>query len=343
MKRITYKKVYTRDVTQIIEQAWCTTLDIHRDSLGLSKYDGIIQSLHYMHGGMTEIWENSTWTSDLMDKILEKNRQNSELFDTYTTAHQARVDALKDYWVKGFVTDTRELVNIVDSVFKTMYYFDWMYYSALDERTPASVRDKALKMREQDVYFDETDKFIRKSLLAIYPHLAGYEQGILRAEIENPPTPEVLQERWRHFVVVGEHSNFVGTLEEYQLAHPELLFEELIVPVGITELTGQVGGKGFARGRVRIMRRKEQIGEAEEGDILVASMTTLDFVPAMRKAAAIVTDEGGIMCHAAIVARELKKPCVIGTKFATQVLHDGDLVEVDAEKGTVRILEKNHD
>ncbi|MEI6730852.1 MAG: PEP-utilizing enzyme, partial [Pseudomonadota bacterium] len=59
--------------------------------------------------------------------------------------------------------------------------------------------------------------------------------------------------------------------------------------------------------------------------------------------AAIVSDEGGIMCHAAVVARELKKTCVIGTKVATKVLHDGDLVEVDADNGIVRVLEKNKD
>jgi len=65
-------------------------------------------------------------------------------------------------------------------------------------------------------------------------------------------------------------------------------------------------------------------------------MTTPDFVPAMKLAAAFVTDEGGIGCHAAILARELKVPCVIGTRFATQVFKDGDMVEVDAEKGIVK-------
>ena len=59
---------------------------------------------------------------------------------------------------------------------------------------------------------------------------------------------------------------------------------------------------------------------------------------AIKKAVAIVTDVGGITCHAAIVSREMKKPCVVGTKFATQVLKDGDMVEVDADKGVVRIL-----
>lgn len=71
-------------------------------------------------------------------------------------------------------------------------------------------------------------------------------------------------------------------------------------------------------------------------------MTTPDFVPIMKRASAFVTDEGGITCHAAIVSREMKKPCIIGTKIATQVLKDGDLVEVDADKGVVKILEKSN-
>jgi pyruvate,water dikinase len=90
--------------------------------------------------------------------------------------------------------------------------------------------------------------------------------------------------------------------------------------------------------KVRILKRKDQIDEMQEGEILVSAMTTPEFVPAMQKAAAIITDEGGITCHAAIVARELGKPCVIGTKFATQILKDGDMVEVDADKGIVTII-----
>jgi pyruvate,water dikinase len=77
----------------------------------------------------------------------------------------------------------------------------------------------------------------------------------------------------------------------------------------------------------------------EAGDVLVTTMTTPDFIILMQKSGAIVTDIGGLLCHAAIVSRELGKPCVIGTKFATQMLHDGDLVEVDADNGVVKILE----
>jgi pyruvate,water dikinase len=60
----------------------------------------------------------------------------------------------------------------------------------------------------------------------------------------------------------------------------------------------------------------------------------------MQKAAAFVTDEGGLGCHAAIISRELKKPCIVGTKIATKVLKDGNLVVVDANKGTVKILKE---
>ena len=77
-----------------------------------------------------------------------------------------------------------------------------------------------------------------------------------------------------------------------------------------------------------------------DGDILVTGMTRPEFVPLMKRSAAIITDEGGITCHAAIISRELGIPCIIGTKVATQVLKDGDMVEVDADKGIVRILKQ---
>jgi phosphohistidine swiveling domain-containing protein len=107
-----------------------------------------------------------------------------------------------------------------------------------------------------------------------------------------------------------------------------------------TEIKGQIAAKGFATGRVTVISRIEKLKTFTKGNILVASMTAPDYLPAMKKAAAFITDEGGITCHAAIVAREMKKPCIIGTKIATQVLQDGDLVEVDADRGVVKIFKR---
>ena len=110
-------------------------------------------------------------------------------------------------------------------------------------------------------------------------------------------------------------------------------------------LTGSVAFGGKVRGRVRILRHNKEdvskeVEKFAEGDILVTEMTRPDTVMACGKAAAIVTDEGGVVCHAAIIARELKKPCIVGTKIATRILRDGMMVEVDADRGIVKVIEQ---
>ncbi|MGB7993404.1 phosphoenolpyruvate synthase [Methanoregula sp.] len=100
-------------------------------------------------------------------------------------------------------------------------------------------------------------------------------------------------------------------------------------------LKGQGAAPGTATGKVVIIRDVKDTGSVKEGDILVTRMTNPDMVPAMRKVAAIVTDEGGMTCHAAIVSRELGTPAVVGTKTGTQQLKNGQLVTVDGEMGIV--------
>ncbi len=110
-------------------------------------------------------------------------------------------------------------------------------------------------------------------------------------------------------------------------------------PEAATCLTGTVACKGKVRGRVRIAQTNDPAAVTfAPGDVLVAPSTSPTLMPLMSICSAIITDEGGAMCHAAIVSRELKKPCIIGTKNATKLLSDGDLVEVDAEKGEVRLV-----
>lgn len=106
----------------------------------------------------------------------------------------------------------------------------------------------------------------------------------------------------------------------------------------LKEVKGQCAYSGKTKGRVKIIHTPTDMGKMKKGDIIVSQATSPDLIPAIKKAAAIVTNTGGLICHAAITARELKIPCVVGTKIATQVLKDGDLVEVDATKGVVRII-----
>jgi phosphohistidine swiveling domain-containing protein len=101
------------------------------------------------------------------------------------------------------------------------------------------------------------------------------------------------------------------------------------------EVKGVVAQPGKVRGTVKIIKNLAGIPDFKNGQILVTQMTSPDYIVAIKKAKAIITDDGGLTCHAAIVARELKKPCIVGTRNATRLLKDGDLVEVDAKKGIV--------
>jgi phosphohistidine swiveling domain-containing protein len=101
-------------------------------------------------------------------------------------------------------------------------------------------------------------------------------------------------------------------------------------------VNGMTGSTGIATGKVVIVDPKNIDGNFPKRSVLVCPVTTPDYVPLMQKAVAIVTDQGGILSHAAIVARELKKPCIVATENATKVLTNGQLVTVDADAGVVK-------
>lgn len=149
-----------------------------------------------------------------------------------------------------------------------------------------------------------------------------------------PPDTEELKKRWEHSALIIDKASekiFCG-------AAAGKVEDALLPSQGGKTITGQMAFVGRVRGRVKIILDPIKSAHFKPGDILVADMTRVEYLPIMKKAGAIVTDAGGLLCHAAITARELKKPCVIGTKIATKVFKDGDLVEVDADKGVVKII-----
>ncbi len=116
--------------------------------------------------------------------------------------------------------------------------------------------------------------------------------------------------------------------------------------LGITNIAegmihGQVASVGesyYFRGTARIVLTIEEIDKVKDGDVLVTGMTSPDFVIGIKRAGAVITDTGGMLSHAAIVSREFKKPCIVGTEIATKVIHDGDIVELHCGRGTVKII-----
>lgn len=100
-------------------------------------------------------------------------------------------------------------------------------------------------------------------------------------------------------------------------------------------IKGSVAYQGKVIGRARVVLNNKAKGFSS-GDVLVSISSSPELMPYILKSSAIITDEGGLGCHAAVISRELKKPCIMGTKIATQILKDGDLVEVDAYKGVIK-------
>ncbi|NTU73648.1 hypothetical protein HGB07_05805 [Candidatus Roizmanbacteria bacterium] len=101
-------------------------------------------------------------------------------------------------------------------------------------------------------------------------------------------------------------------------------------------LKGTPASLGVATGKVKILHNPSEIHKVNKGDILVTEMTDPLYMHAIRKAGGIITNIGGVLCHAAIVAREFKIPCIVGTINATTVLKDEQLVSMDATKGEIQ-------
>lgn len=141
----------------------------------------------------------------------------------------------------------------------------------------------------------------------------------------------------RHICVPRDNGSVEVLYGDKSVAFSKKIYREVIsTSKRSKKVLGTSACAGTAKGTVRIINLAEDMGKMKIGDILVSIATTPSVVPAMKKAAAIVTDEGGLTCHASIVSRELNIPCVVGTKISSQVFKDGDLVEVDASKGIVR-------
>lgn len=146
----------------------------------------------------------------------------------------------------------------------------------------------------------------------------------------------------RTYYVVGKFNNW----DEIIGRDAKIIIEELkrVEDHSVNEITGQIGCRGYYKGIVKVIPLSTSnetirlMKEMKEGEVLVAGSTGPEMILACKKASAIVTEEGGICSHASIISRELNIPCIVGTKIATKVLKDGDIIEVDANKGIVKKL-----
>ncbi len=281
--------------------------------------------------------DDGYWSDHEVIRLINEKPHFTEIVGK---TFQARIVEVNDIIENEPVLTLKELKAFTSHIREDWQWFEALWESILNlEEMPErkGELDALLEVRKKTEKMPPaTDAIIRKSIMNLYPSTAAYADVLLLEEIFNNalPSEKVLQERQAGFYYTDDKLFPNSAKEEIERTYGLQLTRAETDDTG--EIHGQVAYPGKVTGHVRRLHGVKQLAEFQDGEILVAATTTPDLLPAMKKAAAIVSDEGGLVCHAAIVARELKIPCVIGTKVAMDVLRDGDLVEVDAEQGIVR-------
>ncbi len=299
------------------------------------------------NGNRTYIWHNNDEFKIIFKKIKTKTQSDKKFLDKLSAT-------LDKEWkfLRPFITTGRQIKNIKE--FKKYYNCVIRWWSAMSiifyipdlKGVKEDLKEKAIVLRQGGEKFsDKMDEVFFSYWQKNYPDFSRYKYVVTPEEavlIDKHSLPlkklREIKNRLKGFGLFNGKIFLEKDLMK-ELVRKKIKLEKEIKSNKIINLKG-VGVLKISpvRGKVRLVIEKKDIGNLKNNEILVAEMTSPDFLPAIVKSKAIITNEGGMLCHAAIVARELKKPCVIGTKIATKVLHDGDLVEVDADKGVVKIL-----
>lgn len=253
--------------------------------------------------------------------------------------------------ILGFIKDNEGKEPSLESYKRLWKHIDDYYIPHITCKYVVDYLDKHIlerylrDLQEARLYaepaFTKIEEFIEKIADAIATKTGYRTESLLHMVKEEMfeylksgklPKEEELQSRNENAALVFEDGNY-----ELFTGKDALKIEEIITrPSETGELKGQTAYPGKAQGTARIISDPAKAKNFHDGDILVTGMTRPEYLALIKKSAAFVTDAGGILSHAAIVARELKKPCVIGTQRATKVFKDGDVVEVDADNGIVR-------
>lgn len=342
--KITFVKNYTRDTTLIIQEMWFKKLgEIITKGLGQPyQMHFPIIGVDYIVDGVVEIWENKEAIDWIQNELVERSHTNPDGFLKELIVYEAEIEKLKEVWKQPYLNTKQDIANLIQTMDRLMTWDIAILYLGTDNRAEKRVHEKAAQLRSVDSFFASNDFLLRNSLVHLFPSLSPYALYLSREEVEKehiPPLSELAKRR-DGFISTSEGYRAFETLAAYQEKHPTYLFhtDTPDEKMTVASVHGQTANKGVVSGKVIILKRIDQLHAVEDGVVIVSPMTTPALVPGLRKAAAIVTDEGGMLCHAAVVSRELGIPCIIGTKIATKVFKDGDMVEVDANNGIVRKL-----
>lgn len=292
-----------------------------------------------------EGWYDLAEFDDIYSWVVKQCNNHSDYFTLVKKRFYQHLNPMLPY-----LENKKEIRNLYE--LKKYYYYWLHWWSPMDSmilipefKVPSKIKKEALSIRQTTEHeTDSLDQPVINFLIKKFPQYKELFNVILLDEIflldQGKLTAEQIKNIKKRKAGCAIFRNKIILMENLKdaLAKTNLVFEGFNITAQKDELRGAIAYPGKVIGKVRLILHKKGISKLKKDEILVADMTSPNFIPAIRKAGAIITDEGGITCHAAIVAREMKIPCIIGTKIATEVLKDGDLVEVDADKGVVKII-----
>jgi phosphohistidine swiveling domain-containing protein len=225
--------------------------------------------------------------------------------------------------MKKTATLPREVEVSSDPIINTVQELIWVKYERIDVFNYAlyhmrNLYYEALKRLDLDVKY--WDVFLP----------AEFKYALLTKQL-----PSDLDARFEERGVV-KFDGKIGHVSHHEFIEYRKLFATDLGSRNI--LKGRVASPGMVQGRCVVIQKPEDIKRVKEGDVLVVTTTLVEYEPYMHKSKGIIAEVGSLLSHSAIFSREFKIPCIVAVKDATKILKDGDLVEVDAEKGIVRKL-----
>jgi len=317
------------------------------------------------------IYQHEVWTCFIPKTMVEATSQDGlELYSSTEKFEQYKRDfdeykkqsvQLFSSLVKKEELDTADIDNFLNEITQLHRFYLRTEFFYTDEAFRQSASNETAKHNLKSLdyvknsgrehlnkVFFGNESWIRQFFLVLSKQhhiketdLWQYTQQEIGSIPKSKPSKDTLKERQGSYFVRATANNVTFTFgsEADGLVNHFLSAEE-----AKQEIKGIVANKGVVKGTVKIITYgyndfdtlHQKIAAMNEGDVLVAETTSPELVVACHKAAAIITNQGGLLSHAAIISRELGIPCIVGTGDATELLRDGEIVEVDANLGTVR-------
>ncbi len=289
----------------------------------------------------TKNWQTDKKINQLIDKHLQEfsgitvRAMHGNFMTKDNVIHRIKenLQTHKDFFTKNIANDKKLVQNI----------FKQYHFNTFEKEFVAFVKEaNFLRTHILDMYHWLSEKFMQ-----IFDKI-GQPYGYKGFDFRNMTPKEIIE--WYHgrskfkpreddkwlWYRYDDERKVVDTPKDIKKALEQFVLPDKKTNISACQVKGTTAYPGTVRGPARILKDISEVKKVCRGDVIICPMTWPSVIIALEKAVAFVTNEGGVLCHAAILARELKKPCITGTKNATLSFHDGDMLEVDGETGIVR-------